>query len=232
MQGKPLHHLRKQFLVARRVVCLTEQFHDGGILPLFQKQVHLAREQRLDVIRLRQKRIVNLHQFLLVLHGLEEQAVIVKQRHVLIMRRVERGLEILAGGIGDAFPHVKLREQLQLTGENGALVVRRLSRNGERRGIVTVGKESRGHRESEIAATGVGFVGTLPKDFGQLLFATKFHLLRADKRFMSHVQILGHVHLLERILNNGRIGGGKRRLVRLVLLAGRRGAGAQRERQH
>ena len=68
-----------------------------------------------------------------------------------------------------------------------------------------MGKQAARHGKGQITASGIGIVGSLPKDFGQLLFPAEFHFLGADKRFVRNVHVVQGILLFDDGLDNGRI---------------------------
>ena len=79
-------HRGELALVAGGIVGLLEKFHQRRILLQFHKKCNLPIKERLDVMRFRQQDVVDTDKFLLVLDRLQEKAIIVQERHVLVFR--------------------------------------------------------------------------------------------------------------------------------------------------
>ena len=216
-------------------MALRKEFHDGRILPLIQKQLELALEKRGHVVHLGQEQVIDPGQFLAVLNGFQEQAVIIQQRHVLVTGSIQRGIEILAGRIGSAILHVQVGKHAQLGGSRFPFQGLGASSLNQGQGICPLSHHDFGQLKSQVSAIGIRFRGMLPEHIGQRPFTTQFHLLGADKGFVGCVNILRKRLIFSRLLdriqfcihrhgNRGRI----RRCQGFALLRGR---GTRRERK-
>ena len=191
-----LHHLRKFVLLAGGLVRTPEQVDQRRILAQIHEQVHLAAQQRLDVVSLREQQVVNAHQFLLVLHGLEEEAVIVQELHVLIFRGIQGEHKVLARRIGDARLQVEVRHRLELRDSLFALEGIRLLRDGERDGIRPDRKHLLRHLERKVAVARVIAPRKHPHGIGLVLEPAQFHVHRLYKGGMRRIEVSrGHAQV-------------------------------------
>ena len=214
-----LHHPRELFLLAGRIVRTREELHQGRILALFHEQVHLAREKRLDVVRLREQNVVHAHEFLLVLDGLEEQAVVVQHLHVLVFRGIQREREVLARRIGDTFLQVNLRHRLVLSDSLLALQLVRLLRDIGRDGVRPHRKHLLGNLERKVTAARVVAPGQHPHGIRLVREPAHLQVHRLDKGGVRSVEV-SRVYLAVGILIVRRLCGGRSRSGFSVLLGG------------
>ena len=206
---------------------------------LIQQQFQLALEKRRHIIHLRQKQVIDAHEFLAILHRFQEKAIVIQERHVLIAGGIECRIEILTGGIGAAILHIQMSEQAKLVCRRATLQA--IGALGLQQGnrIRTLRRHNLGKLKGKETAVRVRFSSVLPEHVRKCAFATQFHFLGADKRFMSRINILRQGwflggSLLDRIKlrihrlcnRNGVIGRQDFALFR------RRGTTAKRQRHH
>ena len=190
LQNQDLHHLQQHSPVPIRSITRLKQIHQGGVLVHLDKQRELALEQRGHVVHLREQKVVNADQFLLVLHDFQEQAIIVKQRHILVVRGIEPQVEILPSGIGRTILHVQMGKQRILAGKLFSFQAVRLLRIDQGERIVAAHRDPVGDFKTQVAVAGVGFIGLHHQRIGHVVGAAHFKIHSLQVRRMGDIQIL------------------------------------------